>query len=231
MFKSGQPAQCWLMPSPLLQQKVSWESRPESLIGGPINVRHPWSMMGIFFHAVRVAGWRMAFHNLLVMVETRNRGQRGTEHPNRWKWSDKLPHSPLSVGTSGLNPRTFFKLSHSFGSSLANQSADFCRGPNIAARNMPGCKVSDCGGDYQSGREDARWPPLDPPYMSSVWLAGCLAFQFAGWCDLIPWSHFICVSVQRKEKQIHTVNRFHLQLLNDINKQLVPHSLKWSFTS
>lgn len=112
-------------------------------------------------------------------------------------------------------------LSSSWPIHLLHQSADFCRGPNIAARNMRGCKVSDCGGDYQSGREDALWPPLDPLEMSSVWLAGCLAFQFAGWCH----SHFTSVFAESKEKQFHTVNRFHVQLLNDINEQLVTRSL------
>lgn len=58
------------------------------------------------------------------MAETR--GSR--KHPNRWKWSDKLPHSPLSSGTSRLNPWTFFELAHLFVVSLTNQSADFCLG-------------------------------------------------------------------------------------------------------
>lgn len=62
------------------------------------------------------------------------RPEGSRKRPNRWKWSDKLPHSPLSRGTSGLNPWTFFELAHLFRMSLTNQSADFCLGLNFTAK-------------------------------------------------------------------------------------------------
>lgn len=87
------------------------------------------------------------------------------------------PRSPSSSGTCGLNPWTFFKPGHLFGASLANQSADLCLGLNAMAQNTQGCKVSDCGEDYQSGTEDTR----DPGVTRCRWTVfGLLAARMFG---------------------------------------------------
>lgn len=115
--------------------------------------------------------------------------------PNRWKWSDKLPHSPLSRGTSGLNPWTFFELAHLFRVSLTNQSADFCLGLNVAKlRRVPSFRLWK-GLSVWNRRHSVTltWPVVDG--------LGCLAFPLAGSCNFISqlsralvWSGFTSVS-------------------------------------
>lgn len=86
-----------------------------------LNVRRPRGMMGRFFFCMPCVspadGWRSVICSRRLRAESGARGERNALTDG--SGLTNYPHSPLSVGTSGLNPRTFFKLVHSFAPSVS----------------------------------------------------------------------------------------------------------------